>query len=121
MKKIKFNIDGKDYSLNIEKLRSSGLLEEDQVEENKPLTFSVGDVFEHCGGFVRVLIVGCNGFFGGEDRLKNQKYQILGLDGLEPFADFAEPVSHNEMTEFLERNYKWIKNINKDVEGLIGF
>lgn len=122
MNKIKFNISGKDYFVNIEKLRSMGVIEELRTEEEEEaLTFSIGDVFEHRGGFVRVLVVGCNGFFGDEDRLKNQKYQILGLDGLEPFADFAEPVSHKEMTKFLKKgNYKWIKNINKDVEGLIG-
>ena len=116
MNKIKFNIDGKDYSLNIEKLRSMGLIEDEQKKSEKSFheieEIYAGDVYEI--EFVRVLILECN------HDVFEQTYQIAGIDGLKVYADFDCPVSKQKILDFLNSGeYVFVKNINKDVEGLI--
>lgn len=111
----KLTLNNKEYTVNFDKLLALGVIED--LEEKKPNFHEIervaaGDVYEDPSGNERVLII--PGDFDGNT------FQIAGLDGLEPFSDFKKPVSRKTILSFLnDREYFFVKNINKDVRGLI--
>jgi len=115
MKEIKVTIEGKDFTINLEKAKSLGLLEEDTTIKE----FFVGDVFS--SGFNPILIVQ-NGW---PDTSKDPRYNIAGLDGLFLYSDIgSEGASKEEMLKYLNKGddgfgYKFVKNVNSEIETLL--
>jgi len=112
MKEIKVTIEDKDFTINLEKAKSLGLLEEDRSIKE----FFVGDVFS--SGFNPILIVQ-NGW---PDTSKEQRYNIAGLDGLFLYSDFgSKGASKEEMLTYLNGvcGLKFVKNVNSEIETLM--
>ena len=105
-------INGQDFTIDLDKAKKLGLLQEQQ-----PITdLAVGDVFESDGGLVRVMII--DAFYDCYDNI--DRFQIAGLNGLEPYSDFDELLSMTEMLDWLNsRKYKFVKNINDKINELI--
>jgi len=107
---IKINIEGTEYEIDINRAKELGLCK----ETHKKITdFSAGDVFESRNGS-RILII--------ETSYSNTKYNIAGRNGLYLYSDFEEtPFNREQMLEYLnsDRKYKFIKNINSDIDNLI--
>jgi formylglycine-generating enzyme required for sulfatase activity len=71
-----------------------------------------GDVYALPSGLVRILITSCD--------YKGNTFQVAGLNGLEPYSDFDEPVSREAILNFLKKGeYVFVKNINDGVAALI--
>jgi len=105
-------INGQDFTIDLDKAKQLGLLQECQPIAD----LAVGDVFESEGGLVRVLII--DAFYDGSDNIN--RYQIAGLNGLEPYSDFEELLSMSDMLDWLnDRKYKFVKNINDEIQKLI--
>lgn len=103
---MKIEIEGKEYEIDISRAKELGICKETKITD-----FSVADVFENKNGS-RILIVQSSYSFA--------KYNIAGLSGLYLFSNFDEPLSREQMLLFLNnREYKFIKNINSDIETLI--
>jgi hypothetical protein len=116
---MKINIEGKEYEIDINRAKELGLCK----ETHKKITdFSAGDVFESKSG-TRILII--------ETSYSNTKYNIAGRNGLYLYSNFNEtPFNREQMLEYLngeqmleylndDRKYKFIKNINSDIDALI--
>jgi hypothetical protein len=105
-------INGQDFTIDLDKAKALGLL-----QERQPITsLAIGDVFESDGGLIRVLII--DAFYDGSDNIN--RFQIAGLDGLEPYSDFEELLNMADMLDWLnDRKYKFVKNINDKINELI--
>jgi len=105
-------INGQDFTINLDKAKALGLLQEGQ-----PITsLAIGDVFESASGLVRIMII--DAFHDGSDNIK--RFQIAGLDGLEPYSDFEELLNMADMLDWLnDHKYKFVKNINDKINELI--
>lgn len=107
----KIEIEGKEYSIDIEKAKSMGLLIEQKtlIED-----FDVGDLFKFpCGS--NVIIV-TNGY-----RFEPM-YNIIGLsDSFEMYSDFGrDGLSYNDMLEWLNKGKAvFVKNLNEDLRKII--
>ena len=112
---MKITIEGINYEINMQKAKELGICTEirEQIE-----SFNVGDVFEKVdeGGNVRVLISQSSHGSRRED-----KYNIAGCIGLEVYSDFSDrSISEKELLKWLnKREYKFVKNINKQISNLI--
>jgi hypothetical protein len=115
MKEITIQIEGKDFTINLEKAKSLGLLKEDRSIKE----FFVGDVFSL--GFEPILIVQ-NSY---PDTSKEQRYNIAGSDGLFLYCDIGiKGASKEEMLMYLNKErsgcgLKFVKNINSEIETLL--
>jgi hypothetical protein len=107
---MKIEIEGKEYEIDISRAKKLGICK----ETHKKITdFSVGDVFES-EDCLRILIV--------QSVYSKTKYNIAGRNGLYLYSDFGEtPFNQEQMLEYLNNHqkYKFIKNINSDIETLI--
>jgi hypothetical protein len=106
---MKIEIEGKEYEIDINRAKELGLCKEIKITD-----FSVGDVFEtKCGSRVLIIRSTYNPY--------GYKYNIAGNDGLYLYSDFGEnPLGREQMLDFLNKHeYKFIKNINSDIETLI--
>jgi hypothetical protein len=116
--KATLTLDNKEYKVNLNKLIQLGVIEDPNANvdsepdlNEKIEDFSAGDVFQT--EFNSVLIIECNYYL-------EKKYQIAGLDGLQVYSDFDGPVDFDTMLDFLnEDSYKFVKNINHDINELI--
>lgn len=107
---MKIEIEGKEYEIDFNRAKELGLCKE--IHE-KITDFSAGDVFESKNG-TRILII--------QTSYSNTKYNIAGRNGLYLYSDFnSQPFSRVEMFEYLNSDlkYKFIKNINNDIDTLI--
>ena len=110
----KLTLNDKEYTVNFDKLLALGVIEDYEEAQNfNEIEFvEIGDVYECPSGNVRVLIIACD---NDTDTL-----QIAGFNGLRPFSDFGEPVSHKTILEFLnDGEYIFVKNINSKIAELI--
>ena len=105
-------INGQDFTIDLDKAKELGLLQEQQLITD----LAIGDVFESEGGLIRVLII--DAFCDDSDNIN--RFQIAGLNGLEPYSDFDELLSMSDMLDWLnDRKYKFFKNINNKIQKLI--
>jgi len=107
---MKIEIEGKEYEIDINRAKELGICKE---TPKKITDFSVGDVFES-KDYLRILIV--------HSSYSKTKYNIAGLNGLRLYSDFGEnPIGTEQMLEYLNNHqtYKFIKNINSDIDSLI--
>ena len=110
----KIEIEGKEYSIDIEKAKSMGLLIEQKtlIED-----FDVGDLFKlPCGSNVIIVTNGYNGYNF------EQMYNIISLyDSFEMYSDFGRNgLSYNDMLEWLkESEAVFVKNLNEDLRKII--
>jgi hypothetical protein len=107
---MKIEIEGKEYEIDINRAKELGLCKE---TPKKITDFSVGDVFESKQGS-RIIIIQCLYSY-------SYKYNIAGNYGLYLYSDFGKnPLNQEQMLDFLNKHeYKFIKNINSDIETLI--
>ena len=111
-KEIRYNIDmkltieGKEFEIDVDRAIELGICKLiDQIEE-----IEAGDVFE-CDDN-RVMII--------QPIYKVEEFNIAGLYGAKPFSDFKNAQSRDEMINYLnDHNYKFIANINHQIEELI--
>lgn len=105
-------INGQDFTIDLDKAKALGLL-----QERQPITdLAVGDVFESEGRFVRMMIM--DAFCDCQDNI--DRFQIVGLNGLEPYSDFNQLLSMSDMLDYLNsRKFKFVKNINDKINELI--
>jgi hypothetical protein len=110
---IKINIEGQDYNVNLEKAIELGVISKDSSIKD----FNVGDLFVTKYG-IKMIIVDHGYFFG----LEKAKYNIIGLgNSFKVYSDFRSGATKDEMIEYLNNeNYKFVKNLNKDLENLLG-
>ena len=114
MKEITVNIEGKEYTIDIEKAKSLGILKDKTIKD-----FKVGDVYLYNDGENTKIIIVENGYY---DVYTPRRWNIAGLDGgLRVFADFgSDGASKKQMLEYLNDGHKkFIKNINEDIKSLI--
>lgn len=108
---MKIEIEGKEYSIDIEKAKSMGLLIEQKTRIEE---FDVGDWFKlPCGS--NIIIV-TNGY-----RL-DRMYNIIGLcDSFEMYSDFGrDGLSYNDMLEWLNKSDAvFVKNLDEDLRKII--
>jgi hypothetical protein len=117
--KATLTLDNKEYKVDINKLIELGLIQNTNDSEDldsKIEWFEAGDVFR--AEFTSVIIMETShdaSFYG-----KEKRYQIAGLNGLKVYSDFPEPVGFGTILSFLnDGDYKFVKNINEDVDKLI--
>ena len=113
MKEITLNIEGKEYTIDIEKAKSLGILKEDKTIKD----FKVGDVYLY-KETTKIIIVE-NGYC---DVNTLHRWNIAGLDqGLRVYSDFGRNgASKEQMLEYLNDGpKKFIKNINEDIKSLM--
>ncbi len=105
-------INGQNFTIDLDKAKELGLLQEQQ-----PITdLAVGDVFEGEGGLIRIMII--DAFYDDSDNIN--RFQIAGVNGLEPYSDFDELLSMSDTLDWLnDRKYKFVKNINDKIQKLI--
>jgi hypothetical protein len=103
---MKITIEEKEFEIDVERAIELGICKRiSKIKEIK-----AGDVFE--SDMERVMII--QPIYGVEE------FNIVGFDGLEPFSDFSELQTRDEMTEFLsEGDYTFIANINDQINELI--
>lgn len=105
-------INGQDFTIDLDKAKQLGLLQERQLITD----LAIGDVFESEGGLLRIMII--DAFYDGSDNIN--RFQIAGLNGLEPYSDFEELLDMGDMLDLLnDRKYKFVKNINDEINALI--
>lgn len=105
-------INGQDFTIDLDKAKQLGLLQERQLITD----LASGDVFESEGGLVRIMII--DAFYDDSDN--SNRFQIAGLNGLEPYSDFEELLDMGDMLDWLnDRKYKFVKNINDKINALI--
>lgn len=114
--KATLTLANKEYKVDINKLIELGLIQNTSDSEDldsKIEWFEAGDVFR--AEFTSVIIMETSHDYGEEKR-----YQIAGLNGLKVYSDFPEPVGFGTILSFLnDGDYKFVKNINEDVDKLI--
>jgi len=111
MNKQVVTIGDKNYIIDLDRAKELGICIENKIE-----SFSVGDVFRSTSGLVSILILECNCAVA-----KNTRYQIAGRQGLETYSDFDEPITAEEIVEYLnDGGYTRVGNINDEVARLIG-
>ena len=107
----KIEIEGKEYSIDIEKAKSMGLLIE---QKTRIEDFDVGDLFR-LPSDTNIIIV-TNGYNF------DQMFNIIGLrDGFKMYSDFGrDGLSYDDMLEWLnKREAVFVKNLNKDLNKII--
>jgi len=105
-------INGQDFTIDLDKAKQLGLLQERQLITD----LASGDVFESEGGVVRIMII--DAFYDDSDNIN--RFQIAGLNGLQPYSDFEELLDMGDMLDWLnDRKYKFVKNINDKINALI--
>ena len=112
---MKITIEGINYEINMQKAKELGIC----TEIHKPIKdFNVGDVFERASDGSKLRILISQSVFASK---REGKYNIAGLYGLQLFSDFDDRyISRKELLKWLnERNYKFVKNINKQISNLI--
>ena len=116
--KATLTLNNKEYKVNLNKLMQLGVVEDldtstEEDLDNKIEWFEAGDVFCHENGFV--LILETNNDYG-----RPKRYQIAGHNGLKVYSDFPDPVGFGSLLSFFnDVDYKFVKNINEDVDKLI--
>jgi len=107
----KIEIEGKEYSIDIEKAKSMGLL----IEQKKLIKdFDVGDLFR--------LSDDCNVVIVNNGYRFEPMYNIIGLsNSFEMYSDFGrDGLSYNDMLEWLkESEAVFVKNLNEDLRKII--
>jgi hypothetical protein len=111
MKKLKVTIEGTEYTIDIEKAKSLGVLKEGAIIKD----FKVGDMYAL--NELEAIIIIETGYCSGS-------YSIIGLsEGLGHYSDFGEDgVSSAKMLEYLQMHYTsnhFVKNINNDFKKLV--
>jgi hypothetical protein len=110
MNKQVVTIGDKNYIIDLDRAKFLGLCVENKIE-----SFNVGDVFRSASGLVSILILECNCTIAEDTR-----YQIAGRNGLETYSEFDEPVTAQEILEYLnDEGYTHVGNINDKVARLI--
>lgn len=105
-------INGQDFTIDLDKAKALGLLQEQQLITD----LAIGDVFESHGGLARVMII--DAYHDCVDEIS--RFQIVGLQGLEPYSDFNQLLSMSDMLDWLnDGKYKFVKNINDKINELI--
>jgi hypothetical protein len=114
MKEITVNIEGTEYTIDIEKAKSLGILKDKTIKD-----FKVGDVYLYNDrANIKIIIVES----GYCDVDTSHRWNIAGLDhGLRVYSDFgSEGASKKQMLEYLNDGpKKFIKNINEDIKSLM--
>jgi hypothetical protein len=118
MEELKVTIEGVEYTIDIEKAKSLGVLKQDAAIKK----IEVGDLYLLAN--VSPLIIVEHGFASlgsGEAIL----YNFIGLwSGLQTYSDFPHGATEEEMLAFLNegiksKELKFIKNIDIDFTRLI--
>jgi hypothetical protein len=115
MKEITVNIEGKEYTIDIEKAKSLGILKDKTIKD-----FQTGDVyFLGNGNYIIIVPNGfCSNYYGSQ-----QKWNFAGLEGtLNTYSTFGrDGADKKTILTFLnqQEGIEFIKNINADIAELI--
>lgn len=113
MKEITVNIEGTEYTIDIEKAKSLGLLKDTKID-----AIRTGDLFKLTNNNIVLIVAKCWG-----RAYAGQRWGLAGLaDTLELYSAFnKEGATEEEMLQWLnqQKGIKFIKNINDDVKALI--
>ena len=103
---MKITINEKEFEIDTERAIELGICK--RISKIKKI--KAGDVFE--SGMERVMII--------QPICGVKKFNIVGFNGLEPFGDFSELQTRDDMIELLnEGDYTFIANINDQINELI--
>ena len=104
---MKIEFENNEYQIDVKRAIELGICKKARKEITD---FSVGDVFEESD--TRVLIIQPLYWVDG--------YNVAGLNGVLPYSDFDEPLTYEEMINFLNKDeYEFVANINDQIHKLI--
>jgi hypothetical protein len=105
---MKIEFENNQYEIDVERAIELGICKKARKEITD---FNVGDVFEGQAG-VRVLII--------QSKFFADAYNIAGIYRVSLYSDFDEPLSANQIVDYLNHNeYEFVDNINKQIHELI--
>lgn len=105
---MKIEFENNQYEIDVERAIGLGICKKVRKEI---ADFNIGDVFEAPGGS-RVLII--------QSKYYSNAYNFAGRYGVSLYSDFDEPLSANQIVDYLNHNeYEFVANINEQIHELI--